>query len=72
MKSENFKRLAERRVNNAVKQLRLIGNLANPNAYEYTDDQIKKICAALNGEMDRLQSKFKTASNSTEEASFSL
>ena len=33
MKSEKFKTLAGRRVNNAIKQMRLIGNLANPSAY---------------------------------------
>ena len=72
MKSDKFRHLAERRVNNAIKQLRLIGNLANSNAYEYTDDQTKKIFAALNGEIDRIQSKFKTASSGVQEGSFSL
>ena len=72
MKSDKFKQLAGRRVTNAIKQIRLVGNLANQNAYEYTDDQVKKIYAALGGEMSRMQSKFKTASSSVQDDSFSL
>ena len=40
MKAEKFKALAEKRVNNAIKQLQLIGNLSNTSSYEYTDEQV--------------------------------
>ena len=72
MKSEKFKSLAERRVNNAIKQIRLIGNLAKPNTYEYTDEQVKKICSVLQSELSTMQSKFKSASAGSGEKSFSL
>ena len=63
MKDEKFKSLAERRVNNAIKQMRLIVNLANPSAYEYSDDQVKKIVSTLKGELDRVQSRFNSVSH---------
>ena len=42
-KEEKFKRLANARVNNAIKQLELIGNLSNSASYDYTDDEVRKI-----------------------------
>lgn len=72
MKSEKFKSLAERRVNNAIKQIRLVGNLANPNAYEFTDEQVKKICNTLQNELSGMQSKFKAVSTGSSDKSFSL
>jgi len=36
-KRENFVRLAEGRVNRALKDIRLIGNLSNRSAYSYSD-----------------------------------
>ena len=63
MKSERFKSLAERRVNNAIKQIRLVGNLANPNSYEYTEEQVRKITSALQRELATMQSKFKASAS---------
>lgn len=58
-KSENFKRLAEKRVTDTVKKIRLIGNLANKNNYEYSDEQAKKIIATLESELKLLKTRFK-------------
>ena len=41
-KRENFVRLAEGRVNRALKDIRLIGNLSNRSAYSYSDEDVKK------------------------------
>jgi hypothetical protein len=57
-KQERFRRVAERRVNRAIKDLRLIGNLSNRNNYEYTIDQVNKILAALKRELRGLRAKF--------------
>lgn len=64
-KSENFKRLAEKRVTGCVKNIRLIGNLANKNNYEFTDEQAKKIIATLEVEMKSLKNRFKQGMEST-------
>ena len=57
-KEEKFIRLAESRVNRAIKDLRLVGNLANKNNYSYTDEQVDKILAALRKELRDLKSRF--------------
>ena len=59
MKSEKFKLLAEKRVNNAIKNINLIGNLANPSSYEYNDEQVNKIFTVLKKELETAQMKFK-------------
>lgn len=47
-KRDKFKRLANARVNNAIKQLDLIGNLSNASSYDYNNDEVRKIMSALN------------------------
>ncbi len=54
-----FERLAEKRVNEAIKKLRLIGNLSNKNNYEYTDKHVKKVLEVLESEVRLLKMKFK-------------
>ena len=72
MKSEKFKSLAEKRTNNALKQIRLIGNLANPTSYEYSSEQVSKIVEALNAEIKSVQRRFDAAGKGREVAEFSL
>ncbi|HEY8435448.1 MAG TPA: hypothetical protein VIK63_00115 [Haloplasmataceae bacterium] len=57
-KREKFKRLAELRTNNAIKQIQLIGNLSNKNNYDYTEEDVKKIFKALKEEIDLAEKKF--------------
>ena len=59
-KNEKFKKLAEKRVNEAIKKLQLIGNLANTRNYSYTDSQVKQIFSALDTEIRELKAKFNT------------
>ena len=40
-KRAKFVELAENRVNRAIKDLRLIGNLSNRSAYEFADEDIR-------------------------------
>ena len=56
---EKFVRLAEKRVNNAMKAISLIGNLSNKSNYSYTEEDVEKIFAALNAELKSCQAKFK-------------
>ena len=60
-KREKFVRLAEQRVNRALNDLRLIGNLSNRNAYTFTDDDVKKIFKTLQKELDQAKSRFSDA-----------
>lgn len=59
-KRKKFHELAEKRVSNALKQIQLIGNLANTRAYEYEEDEIKKIFKSLKEEISIAEGKFKS------------
>ncbi|MEO9968879.1 MAG: hypothetical protein ABJG15_03455 [Hyphomonadaceae bacterium] len=50
--------LAENRVNRAIKDLRLIGNLSNRSAYTFTDADIGKIFRVLQKELDSAKGRF--------------
>ena len=57
-KRQKFVDLAEARVNRAMKDLQLIGNLSNKAAYEFTDPDVKKIFGALQKALDSARSRF--------------
>lgn len=57
-KRERFARLIEKRLPKAVDSLRLLGNLANPSAYEYNPETIKKVISYLRDAVDQLEDKF--------------
>ena len=57
-KRKKFLELAEKRVNNAVRALRVIGNLANKRNYDYSPDYTKQIFRALESEIKELKKKF--------------
>lgn len=58
-KRTKFRELAEKRVNYTIKDIQLIGNLSNTRAYEYDDEEIKKIFKSLKEELAIAESKFK-------------
>lgn len=58
-KETKFERLAEKRVSDAIKKLRLIGNLSNKHNYSYSDDHVQQIIKALDSEMQLLKSRFR-------------
>ncbi|WP_425082006.1 hypothetical protein [Ruegeria arenilitoris] len=57
-KRKKFEELAEKRVNKAIKDLRLIGNLSNRNNYSFNEEDIRKIMKALDDEMKALKGRF--------------
>ena len=61
-KADKFKRLAEPRVENALKKLKIIGNLAG-SGYEYSGDQVAKILGNLKAAVDELEKKFQKGLN---------
>jgi hypothetical protein len=60
-KRDAFTRLAERRTTAALDRIRVIGNLSNPYAYEYTDDDVRLIFSALEQELKAARAKFHTS-----------
>jgi hypothetical protein len=57
-KRQKFVELAEARVNRAIKDIRLIGNLSNRSAYDFTEDDVRKIFRALQKEIDTAKARF--------------
>lgn len=57
-KRAKFVELANNRVNRTIKDLRLIGNLSNRAAYEYSDQDIRQIVLALQREVEAVRLRF--------------
>jgi len=57
-KREKFVALAERRTANAIRSIRVIGNLSNRSHYTFSETDVRKIASALSGEIDALKRRF--------------
>lgn len=58
---DRFVRLAEARVERAIKHIRLIGNLADRSNYDYTEEQAAAIIGTLRREVADCRARFNTA-----------
>lgn len=65
-KREKFVQLAESRTVNAIKAIRVIGKLGNRSAYEYNDEDVRKIVKALTDEIETLKNRMKTSKRSAD------
>ena len=57
-KQERFKRIASRRTNEILDKIRLLGNCANKNSYEYTDAEVNKIFSEIDKQIKVAKLKF--------------
>lgn len=57
-KRERFAKIAVNRTNKILDMLRLLGNCANTASYSYTDEDVKKIFAAIEAEVKAQKQKF--------------
>lgn len=64
---EKFVELAEKRVNRAIKDMRLIGNLSNKTNYMYTQKDADRIVSALEKEVKLLRSRFISGGDEAED-----
>ncbi|WP_370786560.1 hypothetical protein [Eubacterium ventriosum] len=64
-KREKFIRLAENRTQSVIKGIELLGNLSNPNAYEYTNEDLDKVVNALKKEVGNLEKIYSLAKDRT-------
>jgi len=68
---EKFVRLANKRVNNAIKAIELIGNLSNRSNYDYTQEDAERILLVLSKELKVCRDRFLNAGRKREKK-FSL
>jgi hypothetical protein len=57
-KREAFRRLAAQRTNAAMERLRILGNCANRQLYEYSDDEVQRIFRVIEKEVRAVKAKF--------------
>ena len=57
-KRERFVRIANRRTNQVLNELRKLGNCSNTRMYEYTEADVRKIFRTLKKELDRVEKLF--------------
>jgi len=69
-KQDKFRRLAEKRMTALLKAFRLVGNLSGAN-YDYDQDDIDKILAAIDAAKEQLEYRFAEPSKS-DDVSFSF
>jgi hypothetical protein len=67
-KRDRFKRLASLRTNEVIRRLKVLGNCANRQAYEYDAEDVGKIF----GEIDRKVREVKAKFNFSKEKEFKL
>ncbi len=59
-RNERFKRIANRRTNNILNQIRLLGNLSNKSTYDYSEDEVNKIFSAIETQLRIAKAKFQS------------
>jgi len=63
-KQENFKRIAENRVNKIIDMISKLENLNNTSFYEYSDEQMENIFKAIQKELDKQKKLFNKSKKS--------
>ena len=71
-KKKEFIKLANKRVNKAIKLIQLIGNLSNKAHYDYDEKQSSKIILALDTEIKAIRERFKRAKNKSGDTNFEI
>lgn len=55
---DRFKRLATLRTNEVLKRLKILGNCANRQVYEYSEEEIEAIFSAIERKVREVKTKF--------------
>lgn len=55
---ERFKRIAAKRTNEILEQIRILGNCSNKSSYEYTEQEINKIFSEIEKQVKFTKAKF--------------
>ncbi len=55
---DRFKRLATLRTNAVLSRLKILGNCANRNNYQYTEEEVNKIFSEIDRKLREVKSKF--------------
>jgi hypothetical protein len=67
-KVDKFERLAEKRVADLIRRMRLLGNLSNRSNYDYSDAHVRQIFLALEKELKLSKERFSLGQHSASSA----
>lgn len=59
LKSDRFKRIASKRVDNIVRSIRSLSNCSNTNNYQYNEDDVNKMTRAIKEELKIMETLFR-------------
>ena len=62
-KNKRFKRIAEKRTNEVLEKIRILGNCANTSSYEYSDEEVNKIFSEIDRQIKQTKAKFLSRRN---------
>ena len=71
-KRRKFAELGTNRVNKAIHDIRLIGNLSNKANYDYNDDDVRQIIKALREAINEAENRFKKSQSKSRETGFRI
>ena len=57
-KREAFLRLATKRTNAVLEKIRVLSNCSNPYAYDYSDEDVRRVFNAIEQELKAAKAKF--------------
>jgi hypothetical protein len=69
-RNERFRRLAATRGDRLIREISLLGNLANRKNYDYSPDEVERLFAPIETELREVRALFDPASPSARKVSF--
>lgn len=63
-KQERFRRLGTQRTNAVLQRLQILGHCANPQLYDYSEEDVKKIFRAIDSEVKAIKARFRNFNRS--------
>jgi len=58
-KNERFKRIASKRVDNIIKNIRSLSNCSNTNNYQFSEEDVNKMTRAIKEEVKVMETLFR-------------
>lgn len=69
-KNERFRRLAASRGNRLIREITLLGNLANSKNYSYSKEEVELLFAPIEHELKEIRALFNTEAPSARKVNF--
>lgn len=63
-KHDRFRRLATQRTGAVLHRLEILGHCANPQLYEYSEEDVRRVFRAIEAEVRAVKAKFTSTSKS--------